>query len=94
MLRISHCLDNQLTDGGEVVSPTHRPRSIPHKHYFSASGTHFHWFTKPLTEMSTRSRKVMFLGSRVRPAQLGRLGKLKKYISSSGLESVTLWVVA
>jgi hypothetical protein len=39
MLRIPHCLDNRLTDGGEVVSLTHRPRSTPHKH-FSASGTH------------------------------------------------------
>jgi hypothetical protein len=34
MLRIPHCLDNRLTDGG-------RPRSTPHEHYFSASGTHF-----------------------------------------------------
>jgi hypothetical protein len=34
------CLDNRLTDGGEVVSPTYRPRSTPQKH-FSASGTHF-----------------------------------------------------
>jgi hypothetical protein len=25
MLRIPHCLDNRLTDGGKVVSPTHRP---------------------------------------------------------------------
>jgi hypothetical protein len=25
MLRISHCLDNRLTDGGKVVSPTRRP---------------------------------------------------------------------
>jgi hypothetical protein len=24
MLRVPHCLDNQLTDGGKVVSPTHR----------------------------------------------------------------------
>jgi hypothetical protein len=30
-----------LTDGGKVVSHTHRPRSAPQKHYFSASGTHF-----------------------------------------------------
>jgi hypothetical protein len=36
-----HCLDNRLTDGGKVVSPTHRPLSTPHKHYFSAFGTHF-----------------------------------------------------
>jgi hypothetical protein len=40
MLMISHCLDNQLTDGGKVVSLTQRPRSSPWKH-FSASGTHF-----------------------------------------------------
>jgi hypothetical protein len=25
MLRIPHCIDNGLTDGGKVVSPTHRP---------------------------------------------------------------------
>jgi hypothetical protein len=24
-LRIPHCIDNRLTDGGKVVSPTHRP---------------------------------------------------------------------
>jgi hypothetical protein len=41
MLRIPHCLGNLLTDGGTVVSPTHRPRSTPQKHYFSASDTHF-----------------------------------------------------
>jgi hypothetical protein len=27
--RISHCLDNRLTDGGKDVSPTHRPLSTP-----------------------------------------------------------------
>jgi hypothetical protein len=40
ILRIPHCLDNRLTDGGKVVSLKHRPRSIPQKH-FSTSGTHF-----------------------------------------------------
>jgi hypothetical protein len=39
MLRIPNCLNNQLTDGGKVVSPWHRPRSTPQEHYFSASGT-------------------------------------------------------
>jgi hypothetical protein len=34
MLRIPHCLDNWLADGGKVVNPTHRPRSTPQKHYF------------------------------------------------------------
>jgi hypothetical protein len=36
-----HCLDVRLIDDGKVVSPTHRPRSTPQKHYFSASDTHF-----------------------------------------------------
>jgi hypothetical protein len=34
MLRILHCLDNRLIDGGEVVSPTHRPHFTFQKHYF------------------------------------------------------------
>jgi hypothetical protein len=38
--RLTHCLDNQLTDGGKVVSPKHRPHFTPQKHYFSVSGTH------------------------------------------------------
>jgi hypothetical protein len=41
MLRIPHCLDSWLTDGGKLVSPTHRPRFTPEKHYLSASGTNF-----------------------------------------------------
>jgi hypothetical protein len=40
-LRNPHCLDNRFTDGGKVVSPAHRPRSTPQKHYSSASATHF-----------------------------------------------------
>jgi hypothetical protein len=42
ILRIPHCLDNRLTDGGKVVSPTHRLHFTLHKH-FSASGTHFYY---------------------------------------------------
>jgi hypothetical protein len=42
MLRIPHFLDNQLTDGGKVVSPTHRPHFTPQNHYyFYVSGIHF-----------------------------------------------------
>jgi hypothetical protein len=41
MLRISHCLDSRLTDGGKIVSPTYRLRSTPQKHYFFGFGTHF-----------------------------------------------------
>jgi hypothetical protein len=40
MLRIAHCLDNRLIDGGKVVSPTHQPHFTPQKHdYFNVSGT-------------------------------------------------------
>jgi hypothetical protein len=40
MLRIPHCLDDRLTDGGKVLSLTHRPHFTPQKHYyFSTSGT-------------------------------------------------------
>jgi hypothetical protein len=65
MLTIPHCLDNRLTDGGKVVSPTHLPKITPQKHYyFSVSGTHFCWmFSEPQ--------------GLVRPEGLG---KLKKFI--------------
>jgi hypothetical protein len=32
--------NNGFTDGGKFVSPTHRLRSTPQKHYFSNSDTH------------------------------------------------------
>jgi hypothetical protein len=41
MLRIPHCLDNGLIDGGKVVSLTHPPHFTPQKHYFNVSGTHY-----------------------------------------------------
>jgi hypothetical protein len=41
VLRVPHCLDNQLTDGGKVVSPTYWPQFTRQKHYLSVSGTHF-----------------------------------------------------
>jgi hypothetical protein len=41
MLRITYCLENRLIDGGNVVSPTHWPRSTPQKYYSSVSGIHF-----------------------------------------------------
>jgi hypothetical protein len=68
MLRISHCLDSRLTDGGEVVSPMHRLHNTPQKHYFSASGTDFCYrLSKPLGLV-----------------QLEGLGKLKKFIHLIG----------
>jgi hypothetical protein len=42
MLRIPHCLDNRLIDGGKVVSLTHPPHFTPQKpYYFYVSGTYF-----------------------------------------------------
>jgi hypothetical protein len=34
ILKIPYHLDNRLTDGSKVVSPTHWPRFIPQKHNF------------------------------------------------------------
>jgi hypothetical protein len=42
MLRIPHCVDNGLTYGDKVISPTRRPRFNPKK----IPGTHFCW-SKP-----------------------------------------------
>jgi hypothetical protein len=40
--RLGTCgLDNRLTDGGKVVSPTHRPHFTLKKLYVSVSGSHF-----------------------------------------------------
>jgi hypothetical protein len=64
MLRIPHRLDNRLTDGGKVVCLMYRPRSIPQKHNFSPSGTHFRY----------RLSKTEGL------VRLEGLGKLKKFI--------------
>jgi hypothetical protein len=73
MLRIPHCLDNRLTDGDKVVSPTDRPRSAPQKHYyFCISGTYFY------------QRLSKFQGL----LRLEGLGKFKK-ISSSGIKPAT-----
>jgi hypothetical protein len=41
MLRIPHCLDSRVTDGGKGIIPTHQPHFTPQKHDFSVSGTHF-----------------------------------------------------
>jgi hypothetical protein len=41
MLMIPHFIDNRLTDGGKVVSPTHQPHFTPQKYYFSTSSVHF-----------------------------------------------------
>jgi hypothetical protein len=78
MLRIPHCLDYWLTDGDKVVSPTHRPRYTPQKHYFSASGNYFCY----------RLSKSQGL---VRPE---RLGQLKNSLISSRIKPVTFRLAA
>jgi hypothetical protein len=41
MLRITHCLDKRLKDGGEFVRFAHRLRSTPPQTFLFLSGTHF-----------------------------------------------------
>jgi hypothetical protein len=41
MLRITHCLDNRLTNGGKFFSLKHRPYTTPQIFYFSAPNTQF-----------------------------------------------------
>jgi hypothetical protein len=53
MLRMSHCLDNQLTDDG-VVSLKHWACSAPLKHYFPASCMN----NKILRKLNTNLYKV------------------------------------
>jgi hypothetical protein len=81
MLRIPQCLDNQLTDGGKIVSTTHRPRSTPQKHYyFYVSGTHF----------CQRLSKPQGL---VRPEELGKFKNSPHRVSNprpSGLQHSAL----
>jgi hypothetical protein len=77
--RVVRCLDNQLTDGGKVVSPMHQPRFTPQKHYyFSAPGTRFCY----------RLSKLQGL------ARLEGLGKVKNSMTSLGLQPATFRLVA
>jgi hypothetical protein len=72
MLRIPHCLDNYVTDGGEVVSPTQRPRSTLQKYSSSSSsGTRF------CQRLSEPQGLVLPEG----------LGKLKKFIHFAGFRT-------
>jgi hypothetical protein len=50
---LSNCLDNRLTDGGEVVSLMGRPFSTPQKHYFFCFGYSF------LFEAEEKSRGLL-----------------------------------
>jgi hypothetical protein len=63
MFKIPHCLDNWLTDGGEVVSLTRRPRSTPQKHFFFL-------FLVLISVIDPRAQGLVWLEG---------LGKLKKF---------------
>jgi hypothetical protein len=78
MLRIPHCLDSRLIDGGKIVGLTHRLRSTSQKYYFSASGAHV---------CQRLSKHQDFILS-------GGLGKLKNKFISAGLELATFRLVA
>jgi hypothetical protein len=80
MLRNPHCLDNRLTDGGNVVSPAHRPRSTPEKRYFSASGVHL-------------CRRMSEPQGLVRPEVLRKLKKFIHLIGSRTRELPTCSIV-
>jgi hypothetical protein len=76
MLRIPHCLDKQLTDGGKVVSPTHRPHFTPRNIIVSflvlnlpnPSGSTRPWSSLSLYQKCVLEtlKKIMTLGSKVR----------------------------
>jgi hypothetical protein len=63
---------NRLTDGGKVVSPTHRPSFTPRTYYFSAYGTHFCWrLSEPqilarLEGLDKLEKLIHLIGSRAR----------------------------
>jgi hypothetical protein len=67
MLRITHCLDNRLIDGGKVVSTTHRPRSTPQKRYFSASDTHFTYSFSTSVSRLSRQCGILNISQSYRP---------------------------
>jgi hypothetical protein len=82
MLRIPHCLDNRLTDGGKVVSNTHWLNFTPQKHYyFDVSGTHF----------CQRLSKPQGL---VRPQGLGKFKKDPKLLNNIvGIKNSNKYIV-
>jgi hypothetical protein len=83
MLKIPHCQDSRLTDGGKVVSPKHPPHSTPQKH-FSVSGTRFCLrLSKPqglvrsegLGKLKKKKKKKSFTSSRLTTKKKKRAGK-------------------
>jgi hypothetical protein len=77
MFRIPHFIHNRLRDGGEVVRITRLQRSTPQKHFFFLL----------LVLISERLSKTQ---GQVR---LEELGKLKKSMTSPGLETATFRLV-
>jgi hypothetical protein len=68
MLRIPHCLDSRLTDGGTVVSPAHRPHFTPHKHFWYSFMLEAEWIPGPSVagRIKLIEKLIYFVGSRTR----------------------------
>jgi hypothetical protein len=81
MLRIPHSLDSQLTDGGKVVSLTHRPLSTPQKMFIL-------FLVLISVRVNARAPKSL-----VRLERFGKLGK-KIQMTSSGLEPVPFRIIS
>jgi hypothetical protein len=73
MLRIPHYLDSLLTDGGKVVSPTHRPPF----NYLADFGSHFCWrLSEPQAlvrqeGLGKLKKFIHIIGSNIEPATFG-----------------------
>jgi hypothetical protein len=80
MLRIPHCLDSRLSDGGQVVSLTPHPCVTHHKHFVTSGNN----FCQRLSEPQ----------GLVRPEGLCKLNQKKNLFTSSGLEPVTFCFIA
>jgi hypothetical protein len=51
MLKIPHCLDSRLKDGGKFVSPMHQPHFTPQIHYCFYANQHLsQWCSQLLTK--------------------------------------------
>jgi hypothetical protein len=77
--RITHCLDNRLTDGGKVVSLTHRPQYRRWKYFLLGFDIDLCW-------RLSKQNGIMLLEE---SAKL-----IKRSLTSAGLEPATFQLVA
>jgi hypothetical protein len=82
VLRIPHCPDNRLTDGGEVVSLTRRPSSTSQKYYFSTSG--YYHISAEIAQLVSRRVSGCMAGVRL-PAGSRDISLLHSMKTDSGV---------